>query len=159
MPPRLEVRRIASMAEAETCSAIMAATDPWVRLGRGYEPCLALMTRPDREQYVALSAGQIAGHLVLAVEGAFVGYIQTVCAAPAFRGTGVGTQLVAFAEERIFREFPNVFMCVSAFNEGARRLYARLGYEVVGELRDYVVAGESEILLRKTRGPMVGYVP
>jgi ribosomal protein S18 acetylase RimI-like enzyme len=48
----------------------------------------------------------------------------------------------------------NVFMCVSSFNIEAKRLYIRLGYEVVGELRDYIVAGHSEILLRKTIGPL-----
>lgn len=45
-------------------------------------------------------------------------------------------------------------MCVSDFNHGARRLYGRLGYRLVGELTDYVVAGRSELLLRKTVGPL-----
>jgi ribosomal protein S18 acetylase RimI-like enzyme len=51
--------------------------------------------------------------------GAFVGYIQTVCVAPAERSHGLGTELIRFAEERIFRRFPNVFMCVSSFNTRA----------------------------------------
>jgi len=34
-------------------------------------------------------------------------------------------------------------------------LYERLGYEVVGELKDYIVPGHSEMLLRKTIGPLV----
>ena len=67
---------------------------------------------------------------------------------------GVGRRLLAFAEERIFRESPNVFLCVSSFNAGARRLYLRLGYELIGELKDYIVRGHSELLMRKTRGPL-----
>jgi ribosomal protein S18 acetylase RimI-like enzyme len=47
---------------------------------------------------------------------------------------------------------------VSSFNEGARRLYQRHGYEVVGELTDYIVKGHSEILLRKTFGPIASFV-
>ena len=70
-----------------------------------------------------------------------------------------GTQLVEFAEQQIFRESPNVFLCVSAFNARARQFYARLGYESIGELKDYVVAGQSEILMRKTIGPRNGYQP
>jgi ribosomal protein S18 acetylase RimI-like enzyme len=62
--------------------------------------------------------------------------------------------MLSFAEERILATVPNVFLCVSSFNEGAKRLYRRLGYEVIGELRDYVVEGHSEILLRKTTGPL-----
>jgi [ribosomal protein S18]-alanine N-acetyltransferase len=46
---------------------------------------------------------------------------------------------------------------VSSFNQGARRLYERLGYNVVGELTDYIVEGHSEILLRKTVGPMATF--
>jgi len=66
----------------------------------------------------------------------------------------LGRQLIAFAEERIFRESPNVFLCVSSFNSDARRLYERLGYELIGELRDYLVRGSSELLMRKTIGPL-----
>jgi ribosomal protein S18 acetylase RimI-like enzyme len=48
-------------------------------------------------------------------------------------------------------------MCVSSFNDGALRLYQRLGYQKVGELPDYIVAGHSEILLRKTIGPLAAF--
>jgi ribosomal protein S18 acetylase RimI-like enzyme len=52
-----------------------------------------------------------------------------------------------------------VFLCVSSFNERAQKLYQRLGYERVGELPDYVVKGYSEILMRKTRGPIFDFKP
>lgn len=48
-------------------------------------------------------------------------------------------------------------MCVSSFNADAQRLYARLGYEVVGTLRSYIVAEHDELLLRKTTGPWNGF--
>jgi ribosomal-protein-alanine N-acetyltransferase len=72
---------------------------------------------------------------------------------------GLGSKLVEFAEQRILRESPNIFMCVSSFNHDARRLYERLGYQVIGELTDYLVRGHSEILLRKTLGPLTGFEP
>ena len=68
--------------------------------------------------------------------------------------TELQAQLMAFAEQRILSETPNVFICVSSFNPDAQRLYQRLGYEVIGELRDYIVAGHSEILLRKSIAPL-----
>jgi len=151
----VSIRPLETRAEAEACAAMMAATEPWITLRRGYDACLRVVLDESRERYVARRGGTLAGLLVLNLKGAFVGYIQTVCAAPEFRGTGVGTALVAFAEERIFREHRNVFICVSDFNPGARRLYERLGYRPVGELFDYLVAGHSELLLRKTRGPLV----
>ena len=66
-------------------------------------------------------------------------------------------QRVAGAEQRVLREQPNVFICASSFNPGAQRLYERLGYRCVGELTDFTVAGYSEILYRKTVGPLYGY--
>jgi ribosomal protein S18 acetylase RimI-like enzyme len=150
----LDIRRLATREEAEACARMMAGTEPWITLRRDYDACLRVVLDETRERYVAYRDGRLAGLLILNVKGAFVGYIQTVCAAPECRGTGVGTELVRFAEERLFREFQNVFICVSDFNHGARRLYERLGFRLVGELADYVVTGHAELLLRKTRGPL-----
>jgi ribosomal protein S18 acetylase RimI-like enzyme len=77
--------------------------------------------------------------------------------APRWRGQGVGRKLVDFAEERVFGQHPNMFICVSSFNHDAQRFYRRLGYEVVGELKDYLVPGHSEILLRKTIGSLAQF--
>ncbi len=151
----LAIRPLGTHVEAEACAQMMSGTEPWITLGRGYDACLRVLLDETRERYVAREGDRLAGLLILNLKGAFVGYVQTVCAAPGYRGRGVGTALVAFAEERIFREHRNVFICVSDFNHGARRLYERLGYRLVGELVDYVVAGHSELLLRKTRGPLV----
>ena len=148
------IRPIATRDEAEACARMMAGTEPWITLGRDYGACLRVALDETRERYVAWRGDRLAGLLILNLKGGFVGYIQTVCAAPEFRGTGVGTALMAFAEERIFRDNKNAFICVSDFNHGARRLYERLGYRFVGELTDYVVAGHSELLLRKSRGPL-----
>ena len=57
---------------------------------------------------------------------------------------------MAFAEKRIFNDAPNVFIYVSSFNKGAQKLYRRLGYRAVGQLKDYIIPRHSEILLRKT---------
>jgi [ribosomal protein S18]-alanine N-acetyltransferase len=131
----------------------MSSSEPWLTLGRGYEDSLRIVQDPSREVYVAEDSQGLAGFLILCLTGPFTGYIQTVCLAPDRRGEGLGTQLVAFAEERIGQVSPNVFLCVSSFNHRARQLYERLGYEYVGELKDYLVRGHSELLYRKSRGP------
>lgn len=133
---------------------MMSGTDPWITLGRKYEHSLAVIRDPTREVWVAHEGDTLVGFLILCLTGAFVGYIQSVCVAPERRSQGIGTQLMAFAEGRIFERFPNVFVSVASFNTDARRLYERLGFQLVGELPDYHVAGHSEILLRKTTGPV-----
>jgi ribosomal-protein-alanine N-acetyltransferase len=65
--------------------------------------------------------------------------------------------LIEFSEKRIFTEAPNVFMCVSSFNTKAKDLYERLGYEIIGELKDYILSGQSEILMRKTLAPLTEF--
>jgi ribosomal protein S18 acetylase RimI-like enzyme len=137
----------------------MASSEPWLTLGRSYAASLALLEDETRELYVAERAGRFAGFVVLNLHGPFPGYIQTVCVTPEERGQGLGTALIAFAEERIFAQSPNVFLCVSSFNQDALRLYQRLGYEVIGELRDFLVRGHAEILMRKTRGPWLEHQP
>jgi len=124
---------------------------------RGYDESLDMISDPSREVYLAVIGGEIAGFVVLEMSGAFVGYVKSICISPRWRGRGVGERLMAFAEERIFSEAPNVFLCVSDFNEGARRFYERLGYEAIGELRDYIVPGRSEILMRKSIAPLARF--
>src|SRR5436190_7780000 len=140
--------------DARACAGMMCTTDPWLLLGRGFDECLRVVTDATCETYVARENEAVRGFIILNMRGAFVGYIRIICVVAEARGSGLGSQLVTFAEERIFRETPNVFLCVSSFNPRARALYERLGYEVVGELKDYIVRGASEILMRKTIGPL-----
>jgi len=163
MPPRktitakLSITPLQTEDDARACARLMAASEPWITLGRSYEASLGIIQDPSREVYLARDETGLAGFLILCMTGAFVGYIQTICIAPTRRGQGLGSKLVEFAEQQILQVSPNVFMCVSSFNLDARRLYERLGYKVVGELTDYIVRGHSEFLLRKTLGPLTGF--
>lgn len=150
----IEIRRLGSAEESRVCARMMAGSEPWITLKRGYEESLALVEDPSREVYVALEAGRLRGFVILNMSGAFAGYVQTVCVGVEDRSRGIGSRLMRFAEERVFRESPNVFLCVSSFNPRAKALYEKLGYEMVGELKDYIVEGHSEYLLRKTIGPL-----
>ncbi len=150
----LDVRPLATAEEAEACARMMCASEPWITLRRDFDAALRLIRDPVREVHVAYTDGRFAGFVILVMTGAFVGYIQSICVAPDLRGRGIGTRLMAWAEERILKVTPNVFLNVASFNPEARRLYERLGYEVVGELRDYIVPGHSEILMRKSTGPL-----
>jgi len=150
----ITIRPLQGDGELLFCAHLMAESDPWITLGRDYEASLATLSVPTKEAYVALADGEITGFTLLNMQGAFIGYIQSLFVAPTWRGKGIGSELARFAEDRILRETPNVFITVSSFNPGARRLYERLGYVVIGELIDYIVAGHSELVLRKTIAPL-----
>jgi ribosomal-protein-alanine N-acetyltransferase len=153
----VEIRRLKNADETEACARKMAGSEPWITLGRDYEASLKIVSDPSHEVYLALLDGEIVGFVVVSMIGTFIGYVKSIYTAPEWRSRGVGSRLMSFVEDRIFREAPNVFICVSDFNEDAQRLYRRLGYEVIGELKDYLVSGKSEILMRKTIAPLVEF--
>lgn len=155
----LEIRRLQGTDEARKCALLMTHSEPWITLRRTYDESLKILSDSSKEIYVAVRKDELVGFIILNMKGAFVGYIQTVCIAPESRSKGIGCLLLKFAEDRILSETPNVFMCVSSFNKEAQRLYEKLGYEIVGELKDYIVSGHSEILLRKTVAPLSEFQP
>jgi ribosomal protein S18 acetylase RimI-like enzyme len=56
--------------------------------------------------------------------------------------------MLRFSEEH-FAGRGHLFLLVSSFNHRAQELYRRCGYEFIGELKDYLVAGHSELILHK----------
>ena len=72
---------------------------------------------------------------------------------------GTSQEILQFCEQRILKISPNIFICVSAFNKGALKLYYEFGFKLIGELEHFVKEGYSELLLRKSVGPILGYQP
>ena len=147
-----DVHRLADPRDALECAQLMAGTEPWITLGISAEFARAIVTDPARQLFLVRDGQGVAGFIVLDMRGMLTGYIGVLCVRSDRRGEGLGSSLIAWAEDRMFKDSPNVFICVSSFNAGARRLYERLGFQVVGTLRDFVVRGHDELLLRKTRG-------
>jgi [ribosomal protein S18]-alanine N-acetyltransferase len=138
--------------DAEQCAQFMAASEPWLTLGVAVATAVSVVTDARKEVFVTRDERGVSGFVVVDMRGLVAGYIQTLCVRPDRRRQGIGSELIRFAETRIFRDSPNVFICVSSFNPDARRLYERLGYELVGTLREFVLPGHDELLLRKTQG-------
>jgi [ribosomal protein S18]-alanine N-acetyltransferase len=157
--PAFRIRRLRTAKEARSCARLMAISEPWITLGRSYAQALKLLRDPAKEVFVAASKSAVLGFVIVDLRGPFSGYIQTIGVQPENRSRGIGRALIRFAERRILRKSPNVFLCVSSFNRKARKLYLRLKYRQVGRLTDYVVRGHSEILMRKTAGPLTGFRP
>jgi len=147
--PPVEIRE-ATAAGRDWAAALMAGSDPWLRLGATLDSLRHMCFDPRYEVWVAERDGQRAGVVVLQDKGlAGSPYLKSIAVSPELRGRGVGSALLDFAEGRWRGEARWFFLCVSSFNERARELYERRGYEVVGELPDQVVDGASEIVMRK----------
>jgi ribosomal-protein-alanine N-acetyltransferase len=157
----LDVQRVdpADRGRAEACARLMLASEPWITLGRTLDSALAALQDPGKELHVVVEDGEVAAFALLEMHGPLAGYLQTICVRPDRRGHGLGAALIGWVERRVARESPNVFLCVSSFNDGARRFYERLGYQVVGRLPAFIVREHDELLLRKTAGPWAEFAP
>jgi ribosomal-protein-alanine N-acetyltransferase len=161
MPRRaqIRIRRMRNAREAEICARALETSEPWITLRRGYKHSIKPLIDPSRETYLATEGKDIIGFVLLDVRGPFRGYIHLLCVTPHERNRGIGAKLIRHVEKRVFRQHPNLFLCVSSFNSAAQRFYKRMGFKRVGKIPDYIVKGHSEYLMRKTRGPINGYRP
>ena len=151
------IRPVQSDEERMICAGLMADSEPWITLKRSLKDTKKAVLDSSVDIFISTKNNEITGFIIIQMNGAFRGYIQSFGIMPGWRGNGVGTQLLNFAEEYIFDKTPNVFLCVSSFNKDAKRFYANHGYETVGELKNYVLEGYSEILMRKTTAPLSDY--
>jgi ribosomal-protein-alanine N-acetyltransferase len=139
-------------ADLEWCARLATANEPWITLQRGYEDSLQLLLDPIADVYLLSKEQERVGFIMVRLKGSFTGYIQTIAISKEFREQGIGEAAMRYIESVIFKTSPNVFICVSSFNKRALKLYRRMGYESVGTLRDYILVGYDELLLRKTSG-------
>ena len=155
----LIIRPLHGEDKARECTAQLAEFGPWRTHGVPAARLFKDLTNPQREMFIAELAGKIVGVLVLHLGGSFDGYIQLLAIFPEFQNRGFGEQILKFAEAKIFQHTKNVFLSVSSFNVRAQKFYERLGYERVGELPNFLTTGFSEILMRKTTGPLLDLMP
>jgi ribosomal-protein-alanine N-acetyltransferase len=155
---KITIRQSTDPKDFEVCARMMSETDPWITLQMDYAQCLKAFEGSYREIYIIDMENAIAGFVILQTCGTFSGYIQTICIGENHRGKGLGRKLLKFCEERILKFSPNVFICVSSFNKGAIKLYYDFGFKLIGEMDNFVQKGYTELLLRKTVGPRVGYI-
>lgn len=137
--------------------AMLVDRDPWKRLGYTPKSWERLLTPPlDRREAWVIECDRIPAGIAVVRLGFLRGdYLELFAIAPGQEGRGLGRRLLRAVEESVFSRGPNLFVCVSDFNHSGRRFYARNGYQQVGTIADLLIAGSSELLLRKTgHGPV-----
>jgi ribosomal protein S18 acetylase RimI-like enzyme len=133
----------------EWCPRGMALNEPSITLGRDLAQCRSALLHPGTELFVARGSELRAGFILVAPYGlAGSPYIASIAVAAEARGQGVGSQLLRFAEE-YFAGRTHIFLLVSSFNHRAQNLYRRHTYEFVGELKNYIAVGQSELSWHK----------
>ena len=132
-------------AEAAALAQACAAIDPWKCLGYQAATLEAYLLRSDPalHRYVI---GEAEGLLALRrpwLRGAF---IEMLAIFPGRQGQGLGRAAVQWAMTQ--DQSANLWATVSAFNAEARLFYQTVGFVEVAPLRDLVMTGQVEVLLR-----------
>jgi [ribosomal protein S18]-alanine N-acetyltransferase len=153
----LAIKKLETKSEAEKCARITSESEPWKFLKISYDDSLKTLMNPAYETYILYDEDNVCGFVTIEMEGALSGYIKRLAVRNDLQNRSYGKLLMNFAEKRIFADKPNVFLCVSSFNKKALLFYKKLGYKKIGVLKNYLVMGHSEYLLRKTIGPLLKF--
>ena len=102
---------------------------------------------------VAAHHDEILGLIWVQQQGAFgrSGYVRLLVTSSKAQGRGIGSSLLAAAEEMVFRHSADMFLLANSLNLAAITFYERLGYKQVGTIPDYVAPGLTEEILHKKR--------
>jgi [ribosomal protein S18]-alanine N-acetyltransferase len=137
--------------DAAACRRLVLASEPWITLGYGESDVQALVRSAAADNLLLARADDRVVGFALSAPGILLGeYLKILVVEPAYQTQGIGRRLMEELERRAFQRWPNVYLCVSDFNGGARTFYRRIGYEEVGPLRDLLLPGTGEVLMRKT---------
>jgi ribosomal protein S18 acetylase RimI-like enzyme len=142
--------RPARGGDAVWAATLMASSDPWITLGRGFDACLrSCHSTLDALEIAEIGSDRCGFVLVRPAGVAGAPYIVSIAVAPAYRSHGIGAALLAHVEREYEGRARHLFLCVSSFNDRARRFYERHGYAEAGTLKDFLIDGADEVLMHK----------
>jgi len=140
----------ANEQEKDLAAGLLSGSEPWIALGITLDQCYRNCHDPEFLVFIAYLKNEPGGIIIIDPRGiAGSPYVKSIAVFPEFRGQGIGKRLLLFAEELFRKDSKHIFICVSSFNLRARKLYEKCGFEAVGEFKDYIINGASEILMHK----------
>ena len=146
---KIEIRA-ATDYERDMAAHLLADSEPWITLRISLDQCRKNCNDPEYQLYIAYTDNKPSGIILIDSRGvAGSPYIKSIAVWPDYRGGGIGSALLSFAEDLFMGKARFIFICVSSFNQRARKLYEKLGYQAAAEFRDYIIDGASEILMQK----------
>jgi len=111
---------------------------------------IGVLTLPNVVRLKAVTGDRMVGFIAGDLRPSqHLAWIATVGVLPEYRGRGIGEALIRACEEQL--DTPTVRLSVRLSNEGAVRLYQRLGYQRVGIWPTYYEDGEDAVVMEKQR--------
>lgn len=139
-------------AEAAPLAEIFAAMEPWSRYPIAATALAAYLgsQEPGAPRFAIKAGDQTVGVAGLRLEWLRGPYLQFLGLVPQAQGFGMGGLVMAWLErEARAGGARNLWVCASAFNDGALAYYEARGFTRATQLPDLVADGIDEVLLRK----------
>ena len=147
--------RAAEEKHVVVCADILRKTEMGTVYFSNEEKTAALLHQAfaQRELFVALDDHEdCLGFMYLMPKGVFGSYpyLHILAVKEECRNLGIGRQLIRYFEENA-SDYASTkcFLTVDDFNPRARKLYESLGYQCVGELKDFYKKGVTSYLMMK----------
>ena len=140
-----------SASLAEAIGPGLAAIEPWARVGYVPERMTGFLaaTETGAQRYAVLVGDEPAGTVVIRDPWLHGPYLHLIGLLPPFHGLGIGSRALDWMDAEVRGRYRNLWLCVSEFNDNARRLYERNGFVLAGRLDSLVFDGLTELLMRK----------
>ncbi len=152
LQPQISLDQV-SADQALKLGTQFSTIDPWANYQDTPARLTAYFAAHDdaAARYAVLCGDDLAGAVVVRHGWLRGPYVQFLGVLPEFQGRAIGSAILAWFETtaRAAGE-RNLWIAVSDFNPGARRLYERHGFRVLAKIEHLFRDGTSELLLRKT---------
>lgn len=144
---------LAPMTGEAACliGAGLAAIDPWHRVAISADRLVGFLATVEAAapRYVIAVDGATAGTMVVRHPWLHGPYLNLLGLLPGYEGRGIGSLALHWFEVEARGQSRNLWLCVSRYNHGARRLYERHGFVLAATLDDLAFDGYDELLMRK----------
>jgi ribosomal protein S18 acetylase RimI-like enzyme len=141
-----------SPGDGHRLGTAFADIDPWAAYGYPAATLAGFLAASESgaPRLALMLDGALAGAAVVRSNWLRGPYLQFLAVLPPFQRHGIGSAFVRFMErEARAAEERNLWVAAAEINDGAMRLYERLGFVRIARLDDLACDGRAEILFRK----------
>lgn len=142
--------------DVQTFARWMSESEPWSGLGMSPDDLSLQLRAPLVQTHAVREHGHALGFIATHDAGVLgEPLVQFLVVRPDRRREGVARMLMMLCEERLYPDAKNIFLGVTESNTEAISAWRAMGFKQVGRLEDWDVSGVAELLMRKTRGPLL----
>jgi ribosomal protein S18 acetylase RimI-like enzyme len=145
------LHRDLSASDAELLAEQFACSQPWLTLGILTTGLKNYLLKEDSHlyRYAVQVDKRVVGVICIRTPWLRGDYIELLGLIEDYRGQGIGTELLQWAELQAHAHGNNLWLLTSSFNRPALQFYQAQGFKQIGIIEGLVHPDYDELLLRK----------